>query len=112
MCEYGPEDMEIVTIENYEKRIPVAKDNFRRAGRESQITLLEGDAGEILKNLTGTFDMIFMDAAKGQYIHWLPDVLRLMKREACWYLTTCCRKGILLNLIILWNGVTVQSIKE
>ena len=101
MCEYGPEDMEIVTIENYEKRIPVAKDNFRRAGRESQITLLEGDAGEILKNLTGTFDMIFMDAAKGQYIHWLPDVLR-----------TCCRKGILLNLIILWNGVTVQSIKE
>ena len=68
MCEYGPEDMEIVTIEN-----------FRRAGRESQITLLEGDAGEILKNLTGTFDMIFMDAAKGQYIHWLPDVLRLMK---------------------------------
>ena len=49
------------------------------AGRESQITLLEGDAGEILKNLTGTFDMIFMDAAKGQYIHWLPDVLRLMK---------------------------------
>ena len=71
MCEYGPEDLKIVTIENYEKRIPVAKDNFRRAGRESQITLLEGDAGEIL--------MIFMDAAKGQYIHWLPDVLRLMK---------------------------------
>ena len=71
MCEYGPKDLKIVTIENYEKRIPVAKDNFRRAGRESQITLLEGDAG--------TFDMIFMDAAKGQYIHWLPDVLRLMK---------------------------------
>ena len=58
MCEYGPKDLKIVTIENYEKRIPVAKDNFRRAGRESQITLLEGDAGEILKTLTGTFDMI------------------------------------------------------
>ena len=79
MSEYLPEGSHITTIENYEKRIPVAKDNFRRAGRESQITLLEGDAGEILKNLTGTFDMIFMDAAKGQYIHWLPDVLRLMK---------------------------------
>ena len=75
MCEYGPEDLKITTIENYEKRIPVAKENFRRAGRESQITLLEGDAGEILKELTGTFDMIFMDAAKGQYINWLPDVL-------------------------------------
>ena len=79
MCEYGPENLELVTIENYEKRIPLAKENFKKAGRESQITLMEGDAGEILKTLTGTFDMIFMDAAKGQYIHWLPDVLRLMK---------------------------------
>ena len=79
MCEYGPDDLKITTIENYAKRIPVAKENFRRAGRESQITLLEGDAGEILKELTGTFDMVFMDAAKGQYINWLPDVLRLMK---------------------------------
>ena len=51
MCEYGPEDLEIVTIENYEKRIPIAKDNFRRAGREARITLLEGDAGQILKEL-------------------------------------------------------------
>ena len=79
MCEYGPEDLEIVTIENYEKRIPIAKENFRRAGREAQITLLEGDAGQILKELEDSFDMIFMDAAKGQYINWLPDVLRLMK---------------------------------
>lgn len=78
MCEYGPEDLEIVTIENYEKRIPIAKENFRKAGRENQITLLEGDAGEILKELSETYDLIFMDAAKGQYIHWLPDVMRLM----------------------------------
>lgn len=80
MCEYGPEDLEIVTIENYEKRIPIAKENFRKAGREGQITLLEGDAGEILKELDGTFDLIFMDAAKGQYINWLPDVMRLMRK--------------------------------
>ena len=78
MCEYGPEDLEIVTIENYEKRIPIAKENFRKAGRENQITLLEGDAGEILKKLDGEFDLVFMDAAKGQYINWLPDVERLM----------------------------------
>ena len=58
MCEYGPEDLEIVTIENYEKRIPIAKENFRRAGREAQITLLEGDAGQILKELEDSFDMI------------------------------------------------------
>ena len=78
MCEYGPENLKLVTIENFEKRIPLAKENFKKAGRESQITLMEGDAGEILAGLTGTFDLIFMDAAKGQYIHWLPDVLRLM----------------------------------
>ena len=78
MCEYGLPELELVTIENYEKRIPIARENFKKAGREAQIALLEGDAGLILKELTGTFDLIFMDAAKGQYIHWLPDVLRLM----------------------------------
>ena len=78
MCEYGPRDLEITTIENYEKRIPIARENFKKAGRESQITLLTGDAGKILKELNGSYDLIFMDAAKGQYIHWLPDVLRLM----------------------------------
>lgn len=78
MCEYGPANLRITTIENYEKRIPLAKSNFQKAGREDQITLLEGDAGELLKKLEGPYDMIFMDAAKGQYIHWLPEVLRLM----------------------------------
>ena len=82
MCEYGPEDLEIVTIENYEKRIPIAKENFRRAGREAQITLLEGDAGQILKELEDSFDMIFMDAAKGQYLNFLPDVIALMADDA------------------------------
>ena len=78
MSEYGPEDCHITTIEKYEKRIPVARENFRRAGKGERITLLEGDAAEILQKLTGAYDMIFMDAAKGQYIHFLPDVLRLL----------------------------------
>lgn len=80
MSEYAPQGCQITTIEKYEKRIPIAKENFRKAGRESQITLLEGDAGQILKELEGPFDMIFMDAAKGQYINWLPDVMRLMQK--------------------------------
>ena len=67
MSEYGPKDCRITTIENYEKRIPAAKENFRRAGKEGQITLLEGDASILLKELTGDYDFIFMDAAKGQY---------------------------------------------
>ncbi len=79
MAEYNPVPCHIVTIENYEKRIPVARDNFKRAGREGQITLLEGDAAGILPNLQETFDFVFMDGAKGQYIYFLPELIRLLE---------------------------------
>ena len=79
MSEYGPKDCHITTIEKYEKRIPIAKENFKKAGKEDAITLLEGDAMEILQKLEGSYDFIFMDAAKGQYIHFMPDILRLLK---------------------------------
>jgi len=78
MSQYGQEDCHITTIEKYDKYIAAAKENFKCAGREGRITLLEGDAADILKELTGVYDMIFMDAAKGQYIHFLPDVLALL----------------------------------
>lgn len=78
MSQYLPKDGRIDTIEKYEPRIAVAKKNFERAGLTDRIRLLEGDAAEILKELDGSYDMIFMDAAKGQYIHFLPDVLRLL----------------------------------
>lgn len=83
MSEYVPEECRITTIENYEKRIPIAHENFRRAGKEEQITLIEGDAAEVLKTLDGPYDFIFMDAAKGQYIHYLPDILRLLSPGGC-----------------------------
>ena len=59
MSEYVSEDCKITTIEKYEKRIPIARENFKRAGKEEQITLLEGDALEILKSLDETYDFIF-----------------------------------------------------
>ena len=68
----------ITTIENYPPRIERAKANIAMAGMEERITLLEGDAARWLKELDGSYDFIFMDAAKGQYIHFLPDVLRLL----------------------------------
>ncbi len=98
MSEYGPEECHITTIEKYEKRIPVARENFRRAGKEERITLLEGDAAEILQKMTGAYDMIFMDAAKGQYIHFLPDVLRLLAPG-----------GILLSDNVLQDGNILES---
>ena len=79
MSEYAPAGCEITTIENYEKRIPFARNNFKRAGKVSQITLLEGDAMEVLPTLDEPYDFIFMDAAKGQYIHYMPEVMRLLK---------------------------------
>lgn len=78
MAAYGPESSRITTIENYEKRIPVARENFHESGYEDRITLLEGDAADVLKTLAGPYDFIFMDAAKGQYIRFLSEVLRLM----------------------------------
>lgn len=79
MSECMPEGGVIHTIEKYEPRILVARDNFVRAGKTEQITLLEGDALEILKTLDLQYDLIFMDAAKGQYIHFLPEVERLLR---------------------------------
>lgn len=98
MAQYAPADCKIVTIENYEKRIPVAKENFKRAGKDEQITLLEGDAMQILPTLSGEFDMIFMDAAKGQYINFMPDILRLLKSG-----------GVLVSDNVLQDGDIIES---
>ena len=98
MSEYAPDDCHITTIEKYEKRIPLAKENFKKAGREDRITLLEGDATQILKELEGPYDMIFMDAAKGQYIHFLPEVLRLLPQG-----------GVLISDNVLQDGDIIES---
>ena len=98
MNEYSPEGCKITTIEKYEKRIPIAKENFKHAGAEENITLLEGDATEILKQLEGSYDLIFMDAAKGQYIHFLPDILRLLPKG-----------GLLISDNVLQDGDVVVS---
>lgn len=79
MAQAMPEGAHITTIEKYEPRIPLAREHFKLAGMEGRITLIAGDAGDVLDNLSGTFDFIFMDAAKGQYIHWLPRILSLME---------------------------------
>ena len=63
MSEYAPKDCKITTIEKFEKRIPIARNNFARGKKEEQIQLLKGDALEIMKELKGSYDFIFMDAA-------------------------------------------------
>ncbi len=98
MSEYMPEEGHITTIENYEKRIPIAKRNFERAGKTEKITLIEGDALEVMKSLEGPFDLIFMDAAKGQYIYYMPEAVRLLAPE-----------GILVSDNVLQDGDIMES---
>ncbi|MBC5690248.1 O-methyltransferase [Mediterraneibacter sp. NSJ-55] len=98
MSECVPADCRITTIENYEKRIPLARENFRRAGKEEHIVLIEGDAAQVLKELNGSYDFIFMDAAKGQYIHYLPEVLRLLDKG-----------GVLVSDNVMQDGEVIES---
>lgn len=98
MNAYAPEGSHITTIEKFEKRIPIARENFRRAGKENEITLIEGDALEVMKSLNETYDFIFMDAAKGQYIHYLPEAIRLLEPE-----------GLLVSDNVLQDGDIIES---
>lgn len=98
MSEYMPEGGHITTIENYDKRIPIARANFKRAGKEEQIDLIEGDALEVMHGLEGPYDLIFVDAAKGQYIHYLPEAMRLLGTD-----------GVLVSDNVLQEGDIIES---
>lgn len=98
MAQYNPVPCKIVTIENYDKRIPVATENIKRAGLQDVIELIHADAAEVLKQLDEPFDFIFMDAAKGQYIHFLPEIKRLLKPS-----------GVLISDNVLQDGDIIKS---
>jgi len=98
MSESVSADCKITTIEKFEKRIPIALENFKRAGKEHQITLLEGDALEIMQKLEGPYDFIFMDAAKAQYVYYLPEAIRLLEEG-----------GMLVTDNVLQDGDVIES---
>lgn len=103
MAQYSQENCHITTIEKYEKRIPIAQKNFKKSGFDDRITFLKGDATEILHDMAddesiSKFDMIFMDAAKAQYIRFLPDVLKLLKSG-----------GVLITDNVLQDDTVIQS---
>lgn len=98
MANSMPENCRITTIENYDKRIPIAKENFKRADVENRVELLEGDALEILKNIKEPYDFIFMDAAKAQYPVYLKEIMRFLPVG-----------GILIADNVLQDGELVES---
>ncbi|MBF1009528.1 MAG: O-methyltransferase [Lachnoanaerobaculum sp.] len=89
-------DADIVTVEKMPERVEEAKRNIKYADFESRASILEGDAGEILKSLADKgekFDFIFMDAAKAQYITWLPVVKKLLKESGMIFSDNCLQEG-------------------
>ena len=101
MSEYMPESCTITTIEKVEMRIKEARKNLARIPRAEQVTLLCGDAMDLIKELADrgeTYPFIFMDAAKGQYMNFLPYLIRLLPEG-----------GILITDNVLQEGTIVES---
>ncbi len=88
----------IDTIEISEDAARVARENFKKAGFEDKITLHFGDAKEVLPKMSGTYDMIFIDAAKGQYQEFFPHCMRMLKKG-----------GLLVSDNVLYKGMTATD---
>ena len=93
MLEKMPADGVLDTLELRPDMAQRAERNLRDAGYADRAKVYTGDAAELLPELSEPYDFIFLDAAKGQYVRWLPDLLRLLKPE-----------GILLADNILQEG--------
>lgn len=91
-------EAKIITVERNETMIEKAKENFKKSGFDNNITLLEGDAEELLKNVEGEFDMIFLDAAKGQYKLFYDLVIDKLKVG-----------GLLISDNILYKGMIADD---
>lgn len=89
---------EIVTVEKDEEMIDIARSNIEKAGFSQKIKVIGGDAAEVLPILTGEYDMIFMDAAKGQYIEFLPDMERLLAKN-----------GLIVTDNVLYQGMVASD---
>lgn len=101
MAESLGKDAKIATIDRFPVMIEKAKSNFKKLGLEDQVTLLEGDAADILSTLNGPYDFIFMDSAKSKYITFLPECLRLLSDD-----------GVLMVDDIFQAGTVLQPIEE
>lgn len=77
MAEHAPQ-AQITTIDRNPEMIELAKANFAKYDSRQQITLLEGDAMDLLETLEDSYDLVFMDSAKSKYVVFLPEVLRCL----------------------------------
>lgn len=99
MSNYIPENAHITTIELDTDRAETAVNNIKKLGRSEIVEVICGDAAEVLRTLADeTYDFVFVDAAKGQYINYLPDVMRIIKQT-----------GVIVSDNILQEGEILES---
>ncbi|WP_298840120.1 O-methyltransferase [Clostridium sp.] len=89
---------EITTIERDQRMIEIASDNIMKCGLQDKITIIKGDCLDLLESIKGEYDMIFMDAGKGHYNHFLPNCLRLLKKD-----------GVLIADNVLFRGMVASK---
>lgn len=97
MVNHMPVDGKIITIEQDANRIDTAYDFITRAGRIEQVELLDGDASEILLQLEGKFDLVFIDAAKGQYLDYLQKIMEKLSEGAVIIADNVLFRGMVLS---------------
>ena len=88
----------ITTIERDENMIKYAKENLGKLGLQDKIIIKQGDCLEILAELEEPYDLIFMDAGKGHYNHFLPHCLRLLEKD-----------GIIIADNVLFRGMVASK---
>lgn len=90
------ENAHVTTIDRFDVMIEKAKKNYERLGLTDKVTLLEGQAADILPELSGPYDFIFMDSAKSKYIEFLPECLRLLRKGGVWMVDDIFQGGTIL----------------
>lgn len=89
---------QVITIEREQDMVSLARENIKKAGLQDNISILEGQAEEILPTLEGPFDCVFLDAAKGHYMDFLPHCLSLIKGG-----------GLLISDNVLFRGMVASD---
>ncbi len=101
MSKFLSDGGKITTIDRFDIMIEQFRENRKKMGLEDKIELIEGNACVVLPRLSEKFDVIFLDAAKGQYIQMLPDCIRLLETG-----------GILIADDVLQNGNIAKKREE
>ena len=102
MSKYSSDDCQITSIERGEKYLIQARKNLAdtRYPYKDKISLIEGDAVDVLQDLVDkgeSYDFIFLDAAKGQYINFLPNLLKLLDKSCLLVTDNVLQDGTVVN---------------